>query len=47
MPIISYLAYPSPGKGETLAQRLDATPHCEVIPSDQHQMLLQQGMLLV
>ncbi len=40
MPIFSYLAYPVKGARETLVKRLESLPFCEVIPSDNTDVLV-------
>lgn len=40
MPIMSYLAYPSPGKREDLVRELNRIANCEVISSDNQDVLV-------
>ena len=40
MPVFSYLAYPAQGAKETLLADLSALDHCEVIPSENEEILV-------
>lgn len=40
MPIFSYVAIPKKGDKETLCADLATTPHCEVIPSDNQDVIV-------
>ncbi len=40
MPVFSYLAYPKPGQGRPLADRLRSLPGCEVVPSGGFELLI-------
>jgi nitrate reductase NapAB chaperone NapD len=40
MPIFSYLAIPTSGAKETLCCSLATLPHCEVIPSDNREVVV-------
>ncbi len=40
MPVFSYLAYPTQGAKETLFADLSALDHCEVIPSENGEVLI-------
>ncbi len=40
MPVFSYLAYPAQGAKETLLADLSALDHCEVIPSENEEVLI-------
>ena len=40
MPIFSYLAIPVKGAKATLCADLSTTPHCEVIPSDNQDVIV-------
>ena len=40
MPIFSYLAIPRNGAKETLCADLAKTPHCEVIPADNQDVIV-------
>lgn len=40
MPVLSYLAYPAQGEKETLASALRELPECEVIESDNDDLLI-------
>ncbi len=40
MPVFSYLAYPAKGAKETLLTDLSALDHCEVIPSENEEILI-------
>ncbi len=40
MPIFSYLAMPKSGAKEVLCADLAALPHCEVIPSDNQEVVV-------
>ena len=40
MPVFSYLAYPAQGAKETLLTDLSALDHCEVIPSENEEILI-------
>jgi nitrate reductase NapAB chaperone NapD len=40
MPFFSYLAIPEPGAGQELCAALAATPHCEIIPADEDNIVI-------
>ena len=40
MAIMSYLAYPRPGKGAVLAAALSELPGCAVYPAEGHELLV-------
>ena len=40
MPVFSYLAYPTKGAKEDLLNDLSALDHCEVIPSENEEILI-------
>jgi len=40
MPIFSYLAIPEPGAAEELCAALAATPHCEIIPDSEREIVI-------
>jgi len=40
MPIFSYLAIPEPGAVEELCAALAATPHCEIIPAAERDLVI-------
>jgi nitrate reductase NapAB chaperone NapD len=40
MPVFSYLAYPAKGAREELLRDLSILEHCEVIPSDNEEILI-------
>ncbi|MFQ5483915.1 MAG: hypothetical protein ACE5DO_01135 [Desulfobacterales bacterium] len=40
MPVISYLAYPKPGRKKQLFNDLAAIDHCEVIPAEKEEILI-------
>ena len=40
MPVLSYLAYPEPGKKSSLLEKLTAFPECEVIPAENRDLLI-------
>ena len=40
MPIMSYLAYPEAGKLKALERRLSQLPECDVIPSENEELLV-------
>lgn len=40
MPVFSYLAYPISGAKEQLRNELEALAHCEVLPSDNVEVLV-------
>ena len=40
MPVFSYLAYPVAGQKDALRRDLEAMDHCEVMPSDNEEVLV-------
>lgn len=40
MPIISYLAFPAPGRFDQLEGALNALPGCETLPADGQELLV-------
>lgn len=40
MPIFSYLATPKDGARETLCADLTALAHCQIIPADNHELIV-------
>ncbi|MDR6237070.1 hypothetical protein [Aureibacter tunicatorum] len=40
MPVKSYIAYPIEGKKEELIDSIEKLPSCEVVPSENHEVII-------